>query len=78
MPEARRVDQWRDKEATRDAVKLAIQDYLYSDATGLPVSCYSEDEVRETAASVFRHVYRTYPTIPSPYYQHAGFSRQPR
>ena len=26
-----RVDQWREKEATRDAVRLTIHDFLYSD-----------------------------------------------
>ena len=38
------------------------------DETGLPVDCYDEDEVRNRAEEVFRHVYRVYPTIPSPYY----------
>ncbi len=63
-----RVDQWREKEATRDAVRIAIHDFLYSDETGLPVDCYNEEEVTERAEEVFRHVYRAYPTIPSPYY----------
>ena len=31
-----RVNQWRDKEATRDAVRVAIHDFLWSDETGLP------------------------------------------
>ena len=31
-----RVDQWREKESTRDAVQVAIHDFLYSDETGLP------------------------------------------
>tara|TARA_B100000809_G_scaffold245086_1_gene271701 strand:+ start:1599 stop:2408 length:810 start_codon:yes stop_codon:yes gene_type:complete len=57
-----RVDQWREKESTRDAVKTAIHDFLYSDATGLPVDFYEEDEVQARADEVFRHVYRVYPT----------------
>jgi len=64
-----RVDHWRDKEATRDAVRLAIKDFLWSDETGLPVDNYDEDEVQERAEEVYRHVYRVYPTIPSPYYE---------
>lgn len=63
-----KIDNWRDKEATRDAVRVAIQDFLYSDETGLPVEAYDEDEVYSKAAEVFIHVYRTYPTVPSPYY----------
>lgn len=63
-----RVDQWRDKEATRDAVRIAIHDFLYSDQTGLPVESYEEVEVRERAEDVFRHVYRAYPKLPSPFY----------
>jgi type I restriction enzyme R subunit len=26
-----KIDQWRDKEATRDSVRLAIRDYLWDD-----------------------------------------------
>jgi type I restriction enzyme R subunit len=63
-----RIDQWRDKEATRDAVRVTIHDYLWSDDTGLPVDTYSEDDVNERAEEIFRHVYRAYPTLPSPYY----------
>ena len=64
-----RVDHWRDKEATRDAVRLAIKDFLWSDDTGLPVDNYGEDEVQHRAEDVYRHVYRVYPTLPSPYYE---------
>jgi type I restriction enzyme R subunit len=63
-----RVDHWRDKEATRDAVRLAIQDFLWSDDTGLPVEKYDEREVQERAQEVYRHIYRVYPEIPSPFY----------
>jgi type I restriction enzyme R subunit len=63
-----RVDHWRDKEATRDAVLITIHDFLYSDETGLPVECYSVGDVDERTEEVFRHVYRAYPTVPSPYY----------
>ena len=63
-----RIDHWRDKEATRDAVKLAIHDFLWTEETGLPVGAYSEDEVSAKSEDVFRHIYRAYPTVPSPFY----------
>lgn len=63
-----RVDQWREKEATQSAVKVAIHDFLYSDKTGLPTGAYSEAEVSATSETVFAHVYRAYPTVPSPFY----------
>ncbi len=65
-----RIDQWREKEATRDAVKGAIHDFLYSDVTGLPVEAYEETEVQERADEVFQHVFRVYPSVPSPFYIH--------
>jgi type I restriction enzyme R subunit len=62
-----RIDHWRDKESARDAVLLTIQDYLWSENTGLP-EAYSEDDVRDKTEAVFMHVFRAYPTVPSPYY----------
>ena len=62
-----RINHWCDKEATRDAVRLTIRDYLWSEKTGLP-EVYSELEVRERTEAVFVHVFRAYPTVPSPYY----------
>ena len=66
-----RVDQWREKEATQSAVKVAIHDFLYRDETGLPAGAYSDDEVETTSEAVFAHVYRAYPTVPSPFYDDA-------
>lgn len=63
-----KIDHWRDKETTRDAVRITIRDYLWSDDTGLPVAAYTEDDVNEKAEDVFRHVYRAYPELPSPFY----------
>jgi type I restriction enzyme R subunit len=63
-----RIDHWQDKEATRDAVRLEILNFLWSDSTGLPVDKYTEEEVQARADEVYRHVYRVYPTLPSPYY----------
>jgi len=64
-----KIDHWRDKEATRDAVRLTILDFLYNDRTGLPVDSYTEDEVERVAQDVFQHVFRVYPILPSPYYE---------
>lgn len=63
-----KIDQWQDKESTRDAVRLEIRDYLWRDGTGLPVDCYSELDVNIKSEEVYRHVFRAYPTVPSPYY----------
>jgi type I restriction-modification system DNA methylase subunit len=63
-----KIDHWRDKESTRDAIRITIRDFLWSDRTGLPVDSYTEDEVKTKAEEVFRHVYRVYPTVPSPFY----------
>jgi len=62
------VDHWREKESTRDAVRITIRDYLWNDATGLPVNSFEEDDVDFRAEEVFRHIYRAYPTVLSPYY----------
>jgi type I restriction enzyme R subunit len=51
-----RVEQWRERESTRDAVKGAIRDYLWNDATGLPVA-YSLEEVEIRTDAVFQHVF---------------------
>jgi type I restriction enzyme R subunit len=63
-----KIDHWRDKEATRDAVRNAIRDFLWSESTGLPVDSYTEEDVEDKVEEVFRHVYRAYPTLPSPCY----------
>ena len=62
-----RVNQWRDKEATRDAVRSTIFDFLYSDKTGLPET-YTDEEIKTKSEDVFQHVFYAYPTVPSPIY----------
>jgi type I restriction enzyme, R subunit len=69
-----RVNQWRDKEATRDAVRSTIFDFLYSDNTGLP-DTYTDDEIKAKSDAVFQHVFYAYPTIPSPIYDVATGAR---
>jgi hypothetical protein len=61
------VELWRERESTRDAVKGAIRDYLWNDATGLPVA-YSLEEVEIRTDAVFQQVFYAYPTVPSPVY----------
>jgi len=63
-----KIDHWRDKEATRDSVKITIHNYLWRDDIGLPFPTFSETDVTEKIAAVFAHVCRVYPTLPSPYY----------
>ncbi|MCC5847838.1 MAG: type I restriction endonuclease subunit R [Verrucomicrobia bacterium] len=63
-----RVDHWTDKEATRDAVRQTIHDFLWDEQTGLPDPDYDETDIESRAAEVFRHVFRVYPTLPSPFY----------
>jgi len=67
-----KVDHWRNKESTRDAVRVAIRNFFWSDDTGLPIQSYSEAEVNSKSEDAFRHVYWAYPTLPSPYYAHVG------
>ena len=63
-----RIENWREKEATRDAVQVTIENFLWDDNTGLPAPAYSEEDVKTKSRDVYRHVHRVYPTIPSPFY----------
>ena len=55
-----KIDNWRVKQATRDAVRTEIWDFLYDERTGLPTTCYSEEEVKQRADQVYLHVYRLF------------------
>jgi type I restriction enzyme R subunit len=63
---------FQDKEPTRDAVKVLIRNFLWDEKTGLPVDLYTQNDVYEKTDAVFYHVYRAYPTVPSPYYAVVG------
>lgn len=67
-----RIDRWPEKETTRDAVDIAIFDFLFSEDTGLPPDAYSEEEVKARKGEVFRHIMRAYPILPSPIYGSAA------
>jgi type I restriction enzyme R subunit len=41
----------------RDAVEIAIRDFLSSDLTGFPAEAYSEDEVDAKSEEVYRHIF---------------------
>lgn len=53
-----RADNWREKEATRDAIKVEIRDFLWSEDTGLPES-YSEQEIEERVEKTYLHLFNT-------------------
>lgn len=59
---------WQDREPSRDTVKVMIRDFLWNEKTGLPIDFYTINEVEKKTEEVFYHVYRAYPTVPSPYY----------
>ena len=63
-----RIENWREKEATRDAVQVAIKDFLWTETTGLPAPAYTEEDVEVKTRDIYRHVHRVYPAIPSPFY----------
>ena len=62
------IHDWRDKEATRDAVKMEIRNYLWDDQIGLPDPAYSDSDVETKTEAVFRHIHYAYPHLPSPVY----------
>ncbi len=62
-----RIDHWREKEATRDAVRLTIRDFLWSEETGLPGS-YTDVDMKEKTDQIYIHIFRAYPVLPSPIY----------
>jgi len=66
--EIRAIHQWRDREATRSTVKLTIRNFLMDDGTGLADPFYTQDDVHQKTEAVFLHVFRAYPTVPSPLY----------
>jgi len=62
------IADWQATETNRDSIRVTIHNYLYADATGLPIDAYKEDGIETLASDVFRHVWRAYPIVPSPLY----------
>ena len=50
------IQDWRAKEATRDAIRQEIYDLLYNDETGLP-EVYSDDEIAQKSHAIFADVF---------------------
>ncbi len=67
-----RVENWREKENARDAVRQNIYDFLFDETSGLPVDCYEVDEVADLSDNVFNHIYRSYPAVGSSIYADAN------
>lgn len=65
------IENWKDREASRDDIHVMIKNFLWSDSTGLPEPLYTENDVAEKTEQVFQHVFRAYPRIPSPLYETA-------
>ncbi|WP_422462557.1 type I restriction endonuclease subunit R [Endozoicomonas sp. ALB115] len=63
-----KVANWREKESARDALRQQIYDFLYDDKTGLPVGNYEEADIEHLTDGVYQHIYRVYPSLPSPVY----------
>jgi type I restriction enzyme R subunit len=55
-----RVDNWREKQATRDAVRMAIYNFLWDEATGLPIDTYTPEEVETKTDLVYQHIFTRY------------------
>ncbi|MFP4134913.1 MAG: type I restriction enzyme endonuclease domain-containing protein [Halothece sp.] len=71
--EISQLDQWYEKESTRDRINSKIYDFLYNEETGLPVDSYQdEEEIEDKAKVIFLHAMEVYQTVPSPYYQDAA------
>ena len=60
------IADWQATEGNRDAVRVTIHDFLYADATGLPVDSYDEQDVEAKTDAVYQHVWRAYQVLPSP------------
>ena len=71
MAQLAKIHHWRDKESARDTIQNIILNFLYNDQTGLPESSYATEEVSTLTTKVYSHIYRAYPTIPSPFYAEA-------
>lgn len=53
--EIARIQDFASKEATRDAIKVTIKNYLWSDETGLPET-FGPEEIEEKTDAVFAHL----------------------
>lgn len=70
--EISQLDQWYEKESTRDRINGKIYDFLYNEETGLPVESYEEEDIEDKTKVIFLHAMQVYKTVPSPCYQDAA------
>ena len=63
------LENWSEKESTRDAIRTQIYDFLYDDKKGLPLESYEVEEISPITEELFKHIFRAYPRIPSPIYE---------
>jgi type I restriction enzyme, R subunit len=70
--ELTRIENWRAREATRDAIRAEIKDFLWNDQIGLPLASFTEDEVIQKAEQVYLHIFRVYDGPDPAVYAKAG------
>jgi type I restriction enzyme R subunit len=58
-----RIQDWREKEATRAAVRSFIHDFLWNEKTGLPADSYTPVDVDTKTEMVFNHVFKQYADV---------------
>jgi len=57
-----KIYRFQDKVSTRDDIKVTIKNFLW------PIEIFTQEEVFTKTEDVYYHVYRAYPSVPSPYY----------
>lgn len=68
------IENWPEKEATRSAIRVTIRDFLYNEATGLPVSFYSDEEVETKTDLIYQNVFMQYRGYGAQVYKHSCFT----
>lgn len=63
-----RVDNWRDKETAKAAVRAYIYDFLYDERTGLPTDSFTEEDVVAKSWLIYEHIYQQYPNVANSVY----------
>jgi type I restriction enzyme, R subunit len=58
--EIAKMDNWTAKDSTQAHIETFVYDFLYDEATGLPLEAYSDEEVKSLAADFFRYVQNQY------------------
>lgn len=63
-----RIDNWRDKETAKAAVRTYIYDFLYDEETGLPTDSFTEEDVEAKSWLIYEHIYQQYPNVSNSIY----------